>query len=168
MIYKSGTVSVDNNFARFGSKSYSINKINTVDVNVTRPHGWGPVIGFGMVGAVMLLAAKGTAEQGSASPFVVIGLICFGVAYWAWTRTKIRDHHLILMTSSSSAQAYTTRNGDEIDALREAIESAMTREQSVHHIHEFAPPPSYTPEPEAIEVTAAKPATFRQRAIGRS
>jgi len=32
MYYERGDISVDDNFARFGTKSYAINKINSVDV----------------------------------------------------------------------------------------------------------------------------------------
>jgi hypothetical protein len=37
-------VSVDRDFARFGSKSYAINKINTVEVRERKPHAFWPAL----------------------------------------------------------------------------------------------------------------------------
>ena len=124
--YSNGIVSVDQNFDRFASKSYAINKINTVDVRENNPHGIGLAIIYGLLAAGCAWAAI---SAGSVGTFVVAVLFAY-LTMWAWRRSKIVDYHLYLMTSSSSTQAYTTRDPAEIMDLRNAIESAMVRQGS--------------------------------------
>jgi hypothetical protein len=113
-------VSVDDKLARFGGKSYAINKINSVEVRRTMPYGKGAALVFGLFAIICLLSI----QDGGASMFVV-ALIFGALAYWGWQRSKIVEYQLYLMTSSSEAQALTTRNGDEIYALRDKIEHAI-------------------------------------------
>lgn len=124
MSYSNGIVSVDQNFARFASKSYAINKINTVDVRENNPHGKGLAIIFG---ALAIGCAWAAISAGSAGTFVAAVFFAY-LTIWAWRRSKIVDYHLYLMTSSSSTQAYTTRDPAEIMDLRNAIESAMIQQ----------------------------------------
>jgi len=52
--------------------------------------------------------------------------VLFGfLAYRAWKRSKIVEHQLFVMTSSSEAQAIASRDGDMIRTLRDRIERAM-------------------------------------------
>jgi hypothetical protein len=126
--YKSETITVDDDFARFGGKSYAINKINTVEVRETKPHGIFALLLFGFLSLTSLLSMLGAITSGQNPGAAAIMLVvCAGLAFWAWKRRQIVDHHLFLMTSSSEAQAYTSRDGDQVAALRERIEKAMTR-----------------------------------------
>lgn len=124
-----GVVSVDNDFARFGSKSYAINKINSVEVRERQPHGKTGAVICGIIGVVLLLAAFGSMGSSNGSPIgsIVLAAVFLGLAYWQWQRAKIREYLLFLMTSSSETQAFVTRDEDEVMSLRERIETAMTR-----------------------------------------
>ena len=116
------SVSVDRDFARFGAKSYAINKINSVEVRERHPHGLTAMYLWGLLALVCVLAAVGGGGANS------IGLaVLFAVfSYFAWKRAQIVEFQLFLMTSSSEAQAISSRDGDMIQALRDRIESAMT------------------------------------------
>jgi hypothetical protein len=52
-------VSVDRDFARFGGKSYAINKINTVEVRQRHPNGKTGMFVAGLIALFCLLAAFG-------------------------------------------------------------------------------------------------------------
>ncbi|MGY4396153.1 hypothetical protein ACVWZA_001326 [Sphingomonas sp. UYAg733] len=124
------TVLVDNDFARFGAKSYAINKINSVEVRERQPHGIGGAIVAGILGILFLLSSLGAmaSPQGAPVTTLVIGLALLAISYWQWQRTKIREYLLFLMTSSSETQAFVTRDQSEVNDLRFKIENAM-----VHH-----------------------------------
>jgi hypothetical protein len=111
------SVSVDRDFARFGSKSYAINKINSVEVRRRHPHGQGAMFVFGLLALICLL--------GGASG-VVLALFFGTLALWFWQRSRIVEYQLFLMTSSSEAQAISSRDGVLIDRLRNRIEQAMS------------------------------------------
>lgn len=120
-------VSVNDDFARFGSKSYAINKINSVDVRERQPHGITGAVICGILAAVSLLAALGSIgspEGGSLGTFIV-ALVFVGLAYWQWQRSKKREYLLFLMTSSSETQAFVTGDQNEVLDLRARIEAAM-------------------------------------------
>jgi hypothetical protein len=118
MAVKQGTfsVSVDRDFARFGSKSYAINKINSVEVRERHPYGTAGMFLAGL-GAVICVLSGGQ--------WILLGLIFGGLAYWAWRRSQIVEYQLFLMTSSSEAQAFVSRDGEAINRLRDRIERAM-------------------------------------------
>ena len=122
-----GNVQIDDKFARVGSKSYAINKINSVDVRSHRPHGQAVVYVAGLLALIFVLAALGSMSVPDGSPGVslVLAALCGFWAYWAWQRSKIVEYQLFLMTSSSEAQAFVTRDRDEVVALRQHIEKAM-------------------------------------------
>lgn len=115
-------VSVDRDFARFGSKSYAINKINSVDVRSRHPHGQGAMFVFGLLTLIFVIYAS---DGGGALSWALAALLG-GLSYWAWRRSKIIEYQLFLMTSSSEAQAISSRDGAMIDSLRDRIERAMT------------------------------------------
>ena len=121
-------VSVDDDFVRYGSKSYAINKINSVEVRESQPHGMGGVIALGFIGTVWLVAAmRSSNDDGSAITTGFFAVLCFVLAYFLWQKTKIREYRLFLMTSSSEMQAFMTRDEDYVDSLRKRIEQAMIR-----------------------------------------
>jgi hypothetical protein len=111
------SVSVDRDFARFGSKSYAINKINSVEVRERHPYGTAGMLLAGLGALICVL---------SGGQWIILGLMLGAVAYWAWRRSQIIEYQLFLMTSSSEAQAIVSRDGEMIDRLRDRIETAMT------------------------------------------
>ena len=122
-------VSVDADFARFGDKSYAINKINSVEVRSRKPHGQGAMFAWGLFSLIFALSGLGQLGAATGGALVMLGLAgLFGfLAHKAWRNSQIVEYQLFLMTSSSEAQAFITRDGDEVQALRDCIERAMAR-----------------------------------------
>ena len=120
-------VRIDEDFARFGSKSYAINKINSVDVRVRKPHGVGLAILFAL--GAFLFVVSGADQLGKpdsvAPTSFVLGAVLGGLSAWLFKRSTIREYHLFLMTSSSEAQAFVSRDEGEVATLRDEIETAM-------------------------------------------
>lgn len=118
-------VTVDDDFARFGGKSYAINKINSIEVRKRQPHGAGAAFLFGLLTIVMLGVAV-EEQTGKAWGFCFAAL-CGVATYWAWRRSQIVEYQLFLMTSSSETQAFVSRDADQVLGLRDRIEQAMTK-----------------------------------------
>ena len=122
------SVRVDRDFARFGSKAYAINKINTVDVTAKRPHSQNAFFGWGLLALISLLGFAGGEKNGVNNGVAVGLLLCavFGfLSYRAWRRSKIIEYHLMLVTSSHSVQAIKSRDSAFIQDVRDRIERAM-------------------------------------------
>jgi len=120
-------VTVDDDFARFGGKSYAINKINSVEVRERHPHGSGGAILFGGLSMILLVAALNGTDPNRGPTFLLLAALSAVAAYWAWRRSKVVEYQLFLMTSSSEAQAFVSRDGNEVYSLRDNIERAMTK-----------------------------------------
>ena len=125
--YQRGHVIVDDNFARFGSKSYAINKITSVDVRVheKRRSGW---LAFGIVGILFLLAGLGSLaepEKGSALTLIVLGGVCMFMAVKGFSKRLTRSYELMLATAAGEVQATTATDGDSIQELRDVIEGRI-------------------------------------------
>lgn len=123
-------VSVDRDFARFGSRSFAINKINTVEVRARRPHGQNAFFGWGLLAAITLLLFAGgdrgpAARGGTVFAIIFAGLFGF-LAFRAWKRSKIVEYQLFLMTSSQAVQAIRSEDASMIDGLRDRIERTMS------------------------------------------
>ena len=125
--YQRGQVTVDAHFARFGSKSYAIDKINSVDVRVEKRAGclW---ISVAAIAAILGLAAIGNSVSATANGsgqgwglFVVAAAFAF-ILYRARPKPL---YHLMLATSSGEVQATKSTDKEAIGELREAIEAAM-------------------------------------------
>jgi hypothetical protein len=122
-------VSVDRDFARFGSKAYAINKINTVDVTYRYPHRRGAVFGWGLLAAMSLLIFAGGDKSGvnnGSAVGLLLSLLFAFLAYRAWKRSNIVEYCLMLVTSSHSVQAIKSQDSDFIQGVRDRIERAMT------------------------------------------
>lgn len=120
MIYQQGKVSVDEHFARFGSKSYAIDKINSVDVRVEKKtsNTW---ILFAIC-ALMALAIGFNSIGGW------VAILFFSVfTFLTYRNQPAPVYHLMLATSSGEVQATSAGDRDAIADLRRAIESAMTQ-----------------------------------------
>ncbi|AXB75456.1 DUF6232 family protein [Novosphingobium sp. P6W] len=120
MIYQQGKVSVDQHFARFGSKSYAIDKINSVDVRIDKKNSnvW-------MLFAICALMAL-TIGFKSIGGWAVI-LVFSVIAFLTYRNQPAPVYHLMLATSSGEIQATSAGDRDAIADLRNAIESAMTQ-----------------------------------------
>lgn len=122
-MYESGDIRVDRSFARFGSKSFAINKINSVDVRTQTRKGSKAYFWLWPLAAIFLLAAIGSEAQGAA---LFIGILLALAGLRAWLRRKpVTTYGLYLVTSSNEAQALQSQDRDEIERLRLAIEAAM-------------------------------------------
>jgi hypothetical protein len=121
-------ISVDKDFARFGQKSYAINKINSLEVRPTRPYtATGGVI-FGGIGAVIVIAGVANIGTNFATALLsfIFGGIFLVIAWLLFQRSQTVLYNLYLMTSSSEVQAYKSFDGEEVEGLRDQIEAAMT------------------------------------------
>ncbi|WP_344699538.1 DUF6232 family protein [Sphingomonas limnosediminicola] len=123
------SVSVDRDFARFGSKSFAINKINTVEVKARHPHSQNAYFGWGLIGIICLLLFMGGEKGSGVSSGTVFALLLCAffafLAYRAWKRSKIIEYQLFLVTSSQAVQAIKSEDGSMIEGLRDRIERAM-------------------------------------------
>lgn len=117
-------VSVDRDFARFGSKSYAINKINSVEVRRRYPNGQGMMFVLGLLAVICAVSAS-VGSGGANGTLWALAIMFGGLGFWFWRRSRIVEYQLFLMTSSSEAQALTSRDPGVIDGLRDRIEQAM-------------------------------------------
>lgn len=131
MADRDDAISVDDHFARFGKKSYAINKINSVEVRETAKQGSKAYILWWPLALLLAFSAKASIDAGASDSALVFGLIVIFLAYIGWRSFQKRHNtslfHLFLMTSSSETQALTTPNESLVDKLRDDIEKAMTR-----------------------------------------
>jgi hypothetical protein len=121
-------VSVDRDFARFGSKTYAINKINSVDVRYRYPYSQAGILVWGLVAIICGVSAISWASDGFGGKAIVALLLTAlsgFLAYRARQRSRIKEYQLFLMTSSSEAQAIASRDQGFIANLRNQIERAM-------------------------------------------
>lgn len=123
-MYQQGDVTVDDRFVRFGSKSFAVNKLTSVDVRQTSTRGSRSYIVLWLLAIVMLLVALG------AQTFVP-ALFAAVFAYFGWQdwqrRHPTTTYQLFLVTAASEAQAWETTNQDAMLELRTAVEEAMAR-----------------------------------------
>ena len=117
------SVSVDNDFARFGAKSYAINKITSVEIREkTSPNA-------GCVVALLAFATFAFMLATIGFPPLVLFAIGFGVAtYFAWKRSKRVTYQLFIITSASEQQAFESLSCNAVYGLRDQVEAAM-----LHH-----------------------------------
>lgn len=127
-------VLVDENFARFGEKSYAIDKINTVEVRTVHPYGDGWAWVCAILSALFAYGAYNLIQdEKSPAISVILCLVFASISHWLWRRSKIVEFQLFLMTSSASLQAYSSFDRDEISGLRNRIESAMVSKLTPAH-----------------------------------
>lgn len=116
-------VSVDNDFARFGAKSYAINKITSVEIREVKAANAGCMASLlGVAAALSLVIAIGF------PPFLIFALAFGFGAYAAWKKAKRITYQLFLITAASEQQAFESFNRDDVYGLRDQVEAAM-----LHH-----------------------------------
>jgi hypothetical protein len=116
LFYKGPDVTVDRDFARFGSKSYAIDKITSTDVKTTHPYS-GCGIGLMLVALFCLFLAIGGFKAG-----IFIALAGGVAAIWLMMR---QSFSLVIVTSASEVNAYQSTDKDLISTVKEAVETAM-------------------------------------------
>lgn len=126
-VYSRGHVTVDDNFARFGSKSYAINKITSVNVRTherTRS-GWL----FMLIGGILLLifgaSAIGGDDRSVGAVLLVFSLAMLAASNFMYRDRISRSYELLLATAAGEVQATRALDPDAIAELREAIEMRM-------------------------------------------
>lgn len=128
MAYRNGYISIDTSFARFGSKSYAIDKINSVEIRAQkRPGGCSGIIML-LLGVALAIAGVGALighDAKSAATGLIIGIVLIVWALRIQRSSRIVDYTLVLTTSSAEAQAIRTTDRDEVEQVRDAIETAM-------------------------------------------
>lgn len=124
--YTRGHVTVDESFARFGSKSYAINKITSVDVRVHEKSSSGWLI-FGIVAALVIIAGLGQikTDVGAAVGTMVVGAALFIPAVLMYPKRISRTYTLLLATAAGEVQALAGANGEAMQELRDAIETRI-------------------------------------------
>ena len=122
--YQRAHVTVDDHFARFGSKSYAINKITSVDVRAERKDRSLWLI-LAIIGALFIIVGiEPLISQGNPAVLMVGALLAIPAALLFPKRTSW-SYHLILATSAGEVQATTSESREAIDELRAAIETRI-------------------------------------------
>ncbi|AIT79119.1 DUF6232 family protein [Novosphingobium pentaromativorans] len=126
MVYQRGTVSVDVHFARFGSKSYAIDKINSVDVRVEHKSGclWIALLFLTILFALAAMGAAVSSEGDSTASWGITAILAV-ITVLAYRSRPKPTYHLMLATSSGEVQATKSQDDEAIYELRTAIEAAM-------------------------------------------
>ena len=125
------TVSVDNDFARFGAKSYAINKITSVEIReVKDTKGGCAIVLFGLLSLGCALAALGSVASnfGGAIGYVLVAALFGYITYTLFLKSKRITYQLFLITAASEQQAYESLDRDDVYGLRSQVEAAM-----LHH-----------------------------------
>ena len=129
MFYEKGDVTVDDHFARFGSKSYAVGKIRSVDVRIERKRGcaWISLSLIAMVSAAGALGTSASAGVGEASTEWLTFLIVAMIAVVLFRTRPQPKYDLMLATSSGELEAYSSSDRNLIEELRAAVDRAITR-----------------------------------------
>lgn len=131
-VYSRSHVTVDDNFARFGAKSYAINKITSVEVRKHERHksGW---LFFAIFGGLILIVGLGqlTKDGGQSAATIALGALMLVPAYFLHRSRVVRSFELFLATAAGEVQATKSENGDAIEELRQAIELRIVQHGSL-------------------------------------
>ena len=126
-VYQRGHVTIDDHFARFGAKSYAINKITSVEVREQVRSGSAWVV-FGVMAGIFIFAGLGMLgdeakpDKTSAIGMALLGLGLLVPAVLTYRSRISRTYQLMLATAAGEVQATTSTNGEAIGELREALE----------------------------------------------
>lgn len=138
MIYQHGAISVDENFARFGQKTYAINKINSTDIREHTTPGargyyfWLPIAAFLTLFFVVGFLTGDGDQEGRTGGLIIIGMP-MALFWWLTIRSYNRrankfSYELYLTMSSRDQQALVSPNRDDVEKLKAAIETAMAKQ----------------------------------------
>jgi hypothetical protein len=125
--YQRGEVSVDRNFARFGEKSYAINKLTSVQVrDEEKP---ASSAGAWFIVLALILAMVGLLD-GSLAAIVLCLVLAVASGSWGYLALvgskPRRTYRLVLVSAATEIHAHVTEDRADLLQLRDAIEKAMT------------------------------------------
>jgi hypothetical protein len=112
--FQSGDIEISQNLARFGSKSFAVANIGSVDTKKIGPGARAPIGGLIALGGLIYMATTST----------VIGLVvaAIGAAIYYFAKPKTA---LVLRTSSGDVQALESTDHKQIQDIKTAIERAF-------------------------------------------
>lgn len=119
-------VRVDGDFVRFGSKSYAVRQITSVEVREHRKGGcaaylWLAIAGVFLIGGLGMLADS-TAGAGVA---LGIGLILLALGLKALRDARATTYLLMLSSAAAEVQALSTGDAELAHRLKAEIEAAV-------------------------------------------
>src|SRR3546814_18159455 len=94
MLFQQGTISVDERFARFGEKSYAINKITSVEVRSETKKGSSAFLAWWLIALTFAVRAIATIRVVS----TVFALIFVGVGWPLWQKRATPTTYIILLS----------------------------------------------------------------------
>lgn len=118
-------IRVDRDFVRFGTASYAISKINSIEVRTVKPYKADSAGVALLISVALLLAAAAQGSQGASILCGILAALVFALSVGLALRAQAIEYRLFLMTSSGEARAYVSTNKDEVLALRDKIEDAV-------------------------------------------
>ena len=125
VLYQRGDICIDNDFARFGAKSYAIDKIYSLEVRrqkAFQPWQW-------LIGIAAVIVGIGLTDFSAIGAWIGRLALFIGMVaawYYFYKHPNLDKLSLFFMTSSSEAQAFQTTDISDIKSLQSAIEQAMT------------------------------------------
>src|SRR3546814_14590001 len=130
MLFQQGTISVDERFARFGEKSYAINKITSVEVRSETKKGSSAFLAWWLIALTFAVSAIATLSAVSA----VFALIFVGVGWTSWKkRAPTTTYMLFLVSTASEAQAFASQDRSEERRVgKECVSTCRSRWSQYH------------------------------------
>ena len=124
-VYKAGDVVITKTLARFGSTSYPINGIGSVSIAENSKRG-GRVFGAIICG-ILTFISFGSFNSADPGPGVTFGVIFTALtAMFVFGAFAGPDFSLMLRTASGDAQALKSKDGGEVQRIKDAIERAVS------------------------------------------
>lgn len=130
VIFDDGNVRISRHLAAFGSQSYVIDKINSVEVREekkksSRAWVWFTVIAI-IIGFAVVIDAILSERTSLGLWIFFLGAVFIAVVLYDLRPKPV--YHLVLETSSGEVQATSTGDRDAIVELRQAIETAKANQ----------------------------------------
>lgn len=116
---------IDADFAKFGNKSYAISRPNSVKVRKCHPAALAATAVFSFLAVVAFCCVVLDSPFGL-SLLLIMTPIFSGAAYWSWSQYRKVQYSLYVTISSREAQAYVSRDEDEVLNLRHQVEAFMS------------------------------------------
>ena len=128
-IYQRGNVTVDEHFARFGSKSYAISKITSVDMREDIRSNTGSLVALFVLGGVLGLVSLPLIADLAFVGFMLAMAACLCIYFGIRSSQAepFRLYTLMLSTSAGEVQATTSQDVDAINELRGEIEARIVQ-----------------------------------------
>lgn len=116
--YQDGDIIISKTLARFGGVSYPTVGIGSVRIAAPRR---GTLVFFGVVSLIVALSSitSNNPNGGVIFLFLFIGLICLAAAF-------SKPHTLVLRTASGDVQAHKSKDVEELETIKQAIERAVS------------------------------------------